>query len=366
MKRSRNALTVNVAAPLVLTLLAAAFARPADPGSAMAPPLARLEGSPEEIGKAHGRAFRAEIATLLPRYLQPLLALLGSDIAEMAGRARAMESFVPQRYRQEMKALAQAADLTYDEILVANTFLDLKEVPRCSTIAARGKATRDGEVLLGRNLDFPALGVAEAYTRLFAVHSTGYRSFVAVGWPGVCGVLSGINKDGLTLAVMEVYDGESTSAATPYAFLFRQILEECGSTDEAIAFLKKARITTSNNLMLADPSGRIVVAEIAPNEVFVREPTADVVYSCNHFQRDSEEVSPFYRRYRRLQAFARERGGTIDVPGVEKVLGEVAQSLLTVQSMVFLPRKLELHLAWGEVPATRSPYVRIDLKPLLR
>jgi acyl-CoA:6-aminopenicillanic acid acyl transferase len=346
-----------------IAVVGLAFAGGAPPAP---PPMAAMAGSPEQMGRAHGKAFGEDIRGLVTSYLTPVLLFFGTNVPDLAKRAHEMEPYIPERHRAEMRALAESAGLTYDQVLVANTFLDLKEIPRCSTIAVRGKASRDGRVMLGRNLDFVSLGVAQNFTRLLAYRPAGYRSFVAVGWPGLVGVLTGINADGLAIAVMEVYDGDSTAAGTPYAFLFRRILEECGTTAEAIALLRSARITTSNNLILADKSGAIAVAEIGPKEVFVRRPTDDAVYSCNHFQRDSANVSPWFDRYRTLQRFARERHGEIDVAAMESVLGDVAQGMLTLQSMVILPESLELYLACDAVPATKGHYVRIPLEPLLR
>jgi hypothetical protein len=369
-RRALGHVPTRIVVPLVLALAAAAAGgsatTSAGPPAAIPPAAARMEGGPDAVGRAHGHAFQGEIRDLFSGYLKPLLSALGTDVPEMASRARAMEPFIPERYRAEMRALAEATGLDYEQVLVANTFLDLKEIPRCSTIAAASPATRDGEVILGRNLDFPSLGIAHKHTRLLAVHPEGHRSFVAVGWPGLAGVLSGMNRDGLALAVMEVYDGESTEAGTPYLFLFRQILEECGTTAEAISLLRRARITTSNNLILADRSGDVAVAEIGPREVFVRRSKEGAVYSCNHFQRDSDFVLPFFRRYLALRRFAREHQGSIDVASIEKALVEVEQPLLTIQSMIFLPRTLELRLAWNEVPATRAPWTHIPLEPLLR
>ncbi|MBI1853795.1 MAG: hypothetical protein HYR85_25955 [Planctomycetes bacterium] len=364
--RAKGVAAFGIVGALITLLFVTALAGNSDSSAPGSPPAVTIAGSPEEMGRAHATAFGSEIRLLFTGYLTPLLLLLGTNVPDLAPSARAMEPFIPERYCTEMHALADAAGLSYDQVLVANTFLDLKEVPRCSTIAVRGKATRDGRVMLGRNLDFPSLGVAQNFTRLLAYRPKGYRSFVAVGWPGLAGVLTGVNRDGLALAVMEVYDGGSTSSGTPYIFLFRQILEECGTTKEAIALLRKSRITTSNNLILADKSGAIAVAEIGPKEVFVREPTEDAVYSCNHFQRDTPNVMPWYGRYRTLQKFARERHGTIDVPAIESVLGDVSQGMLTLQSMVILPETLEIYLACDTVPATKGHYVRVSLASMLR
>jgi isopenicillin-N N-acyltransferase like protein len=54
-----------------------------------------------------------------------------------------------------------------------------------------------------------------------------------------------------------------------------------------------------------------------------------------------------------------------DVGAVQQGLDAVNQGDHTLQTMVFEPRELALHVAFGEPPVSDDPLTRIDLRPLL-
>ena len=63
------------------------------------------------------------------------------------------------------------------------------------------------------------------------------------------------------------------------------------------------------------------------------------------------------------KAAAIEKLGVADV---FKKLDEVNLGRLTVQSMVFEPGPLVLHLAMGTCPATKRPLEKLELKPFFQ
>jgi hypothetical protein len=54
-----------------------------------------------------------------------------------------------------------------------------------------------------------------------------------------------------------------------------------------------------------------------------------------------------------------------DVAGVAKQMAAVGQGVSTLQTMVFEPSALKLHLAFGKGPATRLPLRTLELAGLL-
>lgn len=69
------------------------------------------------------------------------------------------------------------------------------------------------------------------------------KAFAAIGFPGLVGSLSGMNQDGLCLAIHEVIDIKTglkkfNYNGIPYAMCYRQLLEECATVDEAYELLK--------------------------------------------------------------------------------------------------------------------------------
>jgi predicted choloylglycine hydrolase len=179
------------------------------------------------------------------------------------------------------------------------------------------------------------------------------------------GVLSGMNERGLCLANMEVKRNPRWPSALPYTLLYRSVLEQCGTVDEAIALLQKSPRQTANNIMLMDAQGNRAVAEITPEAVHVRRaPISKALVCTNHQRGDDLDTPGWCERYDRLHDESQNLFGSIATEQLKNMLATVAQGKMTMQSMIFQPGDRVLYLATGK-DAVLNPYSRIDLAPLL-
>jgi len=328
-------------------------------------PIIELRGDPRQIGTAHGQRLGNAIRMLHEQYLMPILrGELGSFEARF--EAAAFETYMLPEHRAEIGALGQAAGINHFDAVLGQCFLDLMPMTACSTIALPASASADGVARMGRNLDFPSLQIADKHTVLFIYHPDRRYQFAAVGWPGMIGVLSGMNEYGLCLACMEVPRGARPASAMPYTLLYRAILEQCKNVDEAIVLLHRTPRQTANNLMLMDAAGNRAVAEIRPEGVVIRRslPNAPLI-STNHQRGQDNDTAGYCWRYDALHAASAEQFGHIDAVALERILAEVVQGDggdMTLQSMVFEPANRVLYLAAGADAPSRG-YQRIDLKP---
>jgi hypothetical protein len=353
---------------LLLSACAAVHVSPrpvvSEPG--MVPtPIVELGGNPRQIGTTHGQRLGDVIRMLHEQYLLPMVR------GELTGfearfQAAAFQTYMLPEHRAELDALGQAAGINPLDAALGQCFLDLMPMSACSTIALPASASADGVARLGRNLDFPSLQIADRHSVLFIYHPNGRYQFAAIGWPGMIGVLSGMNETGLCLACMEVPRGARPAVAMPYTLLYRAILEQCKDVDEAIDLLRRTPRQTANNLMLMDASGNRVVAEIRPEGVLVRRgrPGAALL-STNHQRGQDTDTPGFCWRYDALHAIAGAQFGHIDLAALQTILAGVVQGDdgdMTLQSMVFEPANRLLYLATG-ADAPRRGYQRIDLRP---
>ena len=67
----------------------------------------------------------------------------------------------------------------------------------CSAFVLGPGATRDGHTLLGRAFDFEAGDEFDRDKAVFFVRENGAIPFASVAWPGLVGVLSGMNAEGV-------------------------------------------------------------------------------------------------------------------------------------------------------------------------
>jgi predicted choloylglycine hydrolase len=318
-----------------------------------------LRGDPATIGREYGRQCAKTIRLLHEQYIREWF---GDEqrYRQALQVASQFREFLPPEYHAEIDALAAAADMTPDAVLLANSFLDFAAGSGCSTVALPAVAAPDGVARFGRNLDFPSLNVADKHSIVLVVHPKDRYAFAAVTWPGMLGVLSGMNEHGLTLANMEVSRKPLPPRAMPYIYLYRTILERCRTVDEAVALLRKTPPQSANNLMLMDAAGNRAVVEITPEKVVVRSgsPLAALV-STNHQRGQDADKTGLCSRYDRLHSESARQFGRIGVPAIERMLAQTASDI-TLQSMIFEPANRAIWLALGANAPGRG-YAKVKL-----
>ena len=258
-------------------------------------PVLTVAGTPAEMGEAVGALALKPGARLL-EYPRDLLKQRSVDLLwnTFLGSGRKMYKQFPAPYQEEMEAMSKAAGADRDLVIAGNTFFDLKKIFACSAVAIGKDRSATGGPLLARNLDYPSLGYVQHYSLVTVYRPKGKKSFASVGFPGLVGVLSGMNEDGLSLGVLEVFEtkeGEShfDGKGIPYALCLRRVLEEASTIDEAVKVLDGLRRTTTINVVIADRHG-VAVLEVSPKRVVKRLPKANVCVTTNHFR--SPELKP--------------------------------------------------------------------------
>jgi len=339
-------------------------------------PVLTVEGTPEEIGTGAG-VLALQPGRRMADYPKDLLGEFGLSQLHwpllLAGR-QMMQQFPPD-YRTELEAMYASAGLDSDRAVLGNTFYDLKKTVLCSALLISSERSTTGGPLLGRNLDYPPLGYAQEYSVVTVYHPRGARhAFASVGFPGAVGCLSGMNDAGLTVAVLEVYQvkhGEKQfdMSGTPFALCYRRVLEECSTIEEARELLKTMKETGLNNLVVADRE-KVAVMEITPDRVVVRRPLDGICVCTNHFCTKTLRPPVTINMFETLDHFAAlekvsNRGRKLTLDDLRVGLHDACDPDMTLQTMIFEPRTLQLHLSIGTVPASAGEMKVVDLGPLL-
>lgn len=322
--------------------------------------MVELQGEPGAIGAQYAKELGNEIRLLQEQYLKKWF--VDPQMRRQAlGAAFLFRAQMLPEHKAELLALSEGTGVDAGDLMLGNCFLDLMPMTACSTITLAASAAPDGVARFGRNLDFPAMDVADKHSVLLIVRPKGRYAFAAVSWPGLLGVLSGMNEHGLALANMEVTRKGGSPQAMPYTLLYRTVLEQCRTVEEAVTLLRATPRQTANNLMLMDAAGSRAVVEITPQQVVVRrgEGTGPLI-STNHQRGEGGEAAGRCRRYDALRSAAVAQAGRIDVAALQRMLDGVNQGALTLQSMIFEPANRVIHLAVGS-EATKKPYERIEL-----
>jgi hypothetical protein len=336
-------------------------------------PVLIVAGTPEEMGR-QTVALTGEVFTKLATYPQKLLQRR-ADAKERLPKCIAMcKSLAPQLsddHRKEMQTAVEQSGIDQDLGLLGNLLCDVYRGGfACSSLTLDANRSATSGPLVGRNLDFYTLGVLQKYNLVTVRRPKGKHALVTIGFPGMFGCLTGMNDAGLTVAVHEVFfakDGSSmfNPKGEPYMFCFRRILEECTTVAEAEKLLRAAPRSTILSLAVCDRQGGVVL-EITPKSVVSRKGDNGVLVCTNHFRTDELAVplTTWCPRYEKL--IESRKIDRLDIPEVAKKLHEANMGRLTVQTMVFEPATLKLHLAIGSCPSSALPMKELDLKPLFR
>jgi len=327
-------------------------------------PLLRLKGSPREMGVQHGRLLRSQVRFLVKEFYEAFaLKLVGEKgIREWTEQVR---PHIPKHYIEEIEGIAEGADIDFETLLHVNCIVDRLQMVLCSTVVAAGEATEGDTVYFGRNLDFIGRNVLHRATVCVVYEPTGKTPLVSVTWPGLVGVLSAMNARGVCGATMMIHYGSAAKPGVPYMMMYRDALVAAKKASDVGDYFARCKRTVPNNFTVVDETGASEVIEFDATRLARRPPKRGCLCSTNHF-RSSKLQGVGWKlgtgRYSTLAEFLEKEYGKIDYDGVRKALKDTATPwYLNVQSMVFLPRKRELHVSvGGKMPAAAQKFARLD------
>lgn len=273
---------------------------------------AYLEGTPEQLGERDarllGNRMNADEGALWGSFehfvpISPLRTLI-LNLSRV--RYRHIEDNVPEPRRRELAAAARAMQPdpnasrmpTYERVVFLHSVYDISlsfehsPLIGCSAFALGPTMTNDGHVLVGRAFDMEIGDVFDQDKVVYFVHEDGRIPYASVAWPGLTGVITGMNLEGVTVLVNGARAGEPRTTGLPVVFSLRETLQSAHDTDEAVAVLSKQDVMVSHIVFVADAKGRFAVVERAPGHpASVRRTFADPerVAVTNHFEGDLKD-----------------------------------------------------------------------------
>lgn len=258
----------------------------------------------------------------------------------------------------------------------------------CTSLAVWNENTEDGDLLIGRNFDF-YVGDDFAKNKVieFVEPETGIP-YLSVSWPGMIGVVSGMNKEGITVTINAGKSKIPLTAKTPISLVTREILQYAKNIDEAITIAKKRKVFVSESILVGSANDKnAVIIEVSPDNfgVYKVENTSKV-FCTNHFQseaykndkRNRKHIAESHSEYRyeklqelleknkkltpeKMAAILRDKSGLKGEKigyGNEKAINQ----LLAHHAVIFSPQK---KLVWVSAnPYQLGEFVCYDLNEI--
>lgn len=243
-----------------------------------------LEGSPEAIGSSESYLLRermiADESRLwedYERFVPFWIARIGiQDVSRF--RYRHLDRAIPEARRRELAAQSLAFEpdpfsrrmATYHRMVFLHSLYDIalsfehSPLIGCSTFALGPPMTRDGHAIVARAFDMETDDALDTDKVVFLVREDGAIPFASVAWPGFVGVVTGLNLEGVFVAVHGARAGEPRAEGMPVAFSLREVLERAHDTRQAVDILRSHEVMVSHLVFVADGQGRFAVVERAP------------------------------------------------------------------------------------------------------
>lgn len=326
-----------------------------------------LQGSPEEVGRAHGELLRDEAKACT----DSVLYTFGTANAIRTGRwfrhdldaayAR-LTPHIPERHKVETRAMAAAIGIDQHVAEILNVF---PELFHCSGFAVSGSATSDGKLYHGRVLDYmTTIGLQDAATT-FVVNVDGQIPFANVGYAGFTGSVSGMNAQAISLGEMRGR-GEGQWDGVPMATLMRRALEECQSLEEVMGLWKASPRTCEYYYVFADGKTNEAVGVSATPE------SIEFVFPGQAHPRLGEGIRDAVvlsagSRLQKLRERVTEKHGSIDTDTALWLMSRPVAMQSNLHNVLFVPEDGLLFVANANhsKPAAERPYVRLNLPTLL-
>ncbi len=263
-----------------------------------------LKGDPQSIGWAHATLLRDRMVAnervlseaLSSSVPQPWARTLVLDLAQFSYRG--IDESLSEARRSELAAQAlafvpdpfQGTFPSYQRFVYLNALYDIalsfehSPLIGCTTFTVSAERSATGGPLLARNFDFEVDDIFDQDKAVFFVEEEGKLPFASVAWPGLVGVLSGLNIAGLGIVVHGARGGPTTTQGVPVVHALRRVLGEARSAEEAVRLLDEQPALVSHLVIVQDQSSAALVVERSvgrPGHVRRLAPVAAVT---NHFE----------------------------------------------------------------------------------
>ena len=307
-----------------------------------------------------------------------------------------MEKYVPGEFIEELKGMADSItekEVDYREILLYHAMRDIGQVLTrpvrdrsskddrysllsypaisnggCSSFIALPQTTKNREPIYGRNFDFLKGNSLQNLVTFFEPDKG--NSFVSIGWPGMIGVVSGMNNEGLTVGILTAYSKDVSFDGMPSCFLMRKVLQYADNIEEAEEIIIKSSRTGPNIIFLADKKGALII-ECSATKYALRKPQGGLLYSSNHFlspiyekdrkRRKALESGESETRYKRMEKLLKENYGQINIEyGIKLLRDDIVLKENTLHSVIFLPQTLDFLTTQG--PHASGNFIKFHLK----
>jgi isopenicillin-N N-acyltransferase-like protein len=339
-------------------------------------PLIHIGGTPREMGLEFGRARRESILHMVSNvktFLEQTYGRIRLTWPEAVLQAQKYLPFAQEltpRYVEELRAMAQGADVPFDDLMVLNCLeaitIDALHLFGCTSFVATQEYTAEGRVLIGHNEDW--LPADEPDVVLIHAEPDGEPAFLAVTYGALLPNI-GFNAAGICQCCDSVYPGD-VRIGVPRIFVSRRVLA-AKTISAAISAALAPQRAAGYNHVLVHASGEAYNVEVSARSFSVMYAQGGILAHTNHYlsrrmarlENDSRHlIGSRVRYFRATRLLRRSHRHTLEtLQGIlrdhvnhpnsicshEEIDENPLDQQKTVCSLIVDLNEKQLHAAWG-------------------
>ena len=324
-------------------------------------------GTPAQMGAAHGTLLKEKARKLTDRVLYVVggADTVRSDewfLDRMEEIHRRVAPHTPQRFFDEIDALAKAAELSQRDGRLANLF---PERFHCSGVAVRGKASKDGRVYHARVLDYMRDINLQGAAAVQVFVPDEHFAWMSLGYAGFVGTVTAMNEKGLAVGEMGGR-GEGDWDGIPMSLLLRDIMERAATVEQAVEILRAAPRTCEYYYVLSDKSRSMAAVRATAKELLVLRP-GEQHPLLPTVPEDTVLISGD-QRAKVLSRRIQESYGQIDAKAMIEIIKRPVAMNSNLHNAIFVPESLDMWFADAgrRTPACDERYACCNLAALVR
>ena len=239
-----------------------------------------VKGTPYEMGYQHGALLREHVrqnlkTLLIDKAKEATLVEVGpvkvTPRAAIEMIVAFQEPHIAPRYTEEIKGLADGAGISVPDARAANF---IPELFHCSGFALAKSATKNGNLLHGRVLDYAVDWGLQDHAVVVVYEPEGRLPWVNVAYAGFLGSVTGMNAEHVSIGEMGG-GGLGHWNGRPMTLIVREALETAKSLDEAISVFRDGPRTCQYYYVVADGETNDAVGMEASWDTFAVVPPGE-------------------------------------------------------------------------------------------
>jgi hypothetical protein len=329
-----------------------------------------LTGTPYEIGLAHGKLCKNEILTANKVFFDTYEKVARDPQNKWLKVSKKLEKQIPKEYIEEMRGIADGAEINYDKILFLNTLTTISMYNKCYAFSYK---ETNSKIVTVRQIDDDPESSLYKNMILFIIKPEKGYGFAAILNPGWVDGESGINEKGITVSQNNIQIRQTEWDIMPITQLSRQMLQYSKTIKDAEQLLERQEVFPARLLFVSSKQSASIF-EIANKEKARIDMENGVLSLANHaclipsknVKSSSTKRLDFGTQFLDENLKEMDKNKALELVRSSRISWRWNSSVHNRQSFIFSPSDLDFWIAIppdsNDTPASYGPYIGFNLR----